>query len=209
MGSRLSPLLHHRLREVAGAPGWRRTALLRRTAAGLLAALALALALAPQAAAGSVPVVVAATDLGSGSLVTAEALAVREWPPELAPAGALTTTAAAEGRVVVGAVRAGEPLTDVRLTGAGPLASGSAAVPVRLADADVAALLVAGRRVDVVTLGERADQPVVLATDAEVLAVLPGPSGSQGPLVLVALSREVATRVAAATLSAQVAVTLR
>jgi Flp pilus assembly protein CpaB len=209
MGSRLSPLLHHRLRDLAGAPGWRRTALLRRTAAGLLAALALALALAPQAAARGTPVVVARVDLPSGSLVDADALAVREWPPELVPAGALTVPSAAEGRVVVGAVRAGEPLTDVRLTGAGTLTGDAAAVPVRLVDADVAALLVAGRRVDVVTLGERADQPVVLATDAEVLAVLPGPSGARGPLVLVAMPRAVATRVAAAALSEQVAVTLR
>jgi pilus assembly protein CpaB len=209
MGNRLSPLPHHRLRELAGAPGWRRTALLRRTAAGLLAALALALALAPQATARGTPVVVASVDLPSGSLVDPGTVSVREWPPDLVPAGALTAPSAAGGRVLVGAVRAGEPLTDARLTGAGTLPDHAAAVPVRLADADVAGLLVAGRRVDVVTLGERAGQPVVLASDAEVLAVLPPASAVDGPLVLVAMPREIATRVAAAALSDQVAVTLR
>lgn len=210
--NRLAPRLHHRLRDRLGTPGWRRTALLRRTAAGVLAALALALALAPQAAARGVPVLVAATDLASGSTLSADVLVVREWPDALVPAGALTASPAAEGRVLVGAARAGEPLTDARITGAGVLVGDTAAVPVRLADADVAALLVAGSRVDVVTLGERADQPVVLASDAEVLTVLPSPSGpsaSRGPLVLVAMPRELARRVAAAALSEQVAVTLR
>ena len=209
MSDRLAPRLHHRIRERFGTPGWRRTAMVRRTAAGVLAALALALALAPQDTAGETPVLVAATDLPSGSTLGPDALTVREWPDDLVPTGALTTAAAATGRVLVGAARAGEPLTDVRVIGAGALDGDAAAVPVRLADADVAALLVAGSRVDVVTLGERADQPVVLAADAEVLTVLPGPSTSRGPLVLVAMPREIARRVAAATLSDQVAVTLR
>lgn len=195
--------LRHRLRIPLGAPGWRRTALLRRTAAGLLTVLALVLALAPQAAAGGTPVVVAAADLPAGSTLAPDALAVREWPPDLVPAGAVASVADAAGRVLVGAARAGEPLTDARLAGGVPLPDDTAAVPVRLADPDVAALLVAGRRVDVVTLGERAGEPLLLASDAQVVTVLPG------PLVLVALPRGLATRVAAAALSDQVAVTLR
>lgn len=184
-----------------GAPGWRRTALLRRAGAGLLTALALVLALAPQAR--GTPVVVAAADLAAGATLDAGALAVREWPTELVPAGAVVAVADAAGRVLVGAARAGEPLTDARLTGGSELPGDAAAVPVRLADPDVAPLLVAGRRVDVVTLGERAGEPLVLASDAEVITVLPG------PLVLVSMPRRVATRVAAAALSDQVAVTLR
>ena len=77
--------------------------------------------------------------------VRAADLALRLWPPELVPAGAVRDLAAADGRVLVGAARAGEPLTDVRLVGAGLAAGGSAAaVPVRLGDAAVAALLVPG-----------------------------------------------------------------
>ncbi|GAA3220426.1 SAF domain-containing protein [Pseudonocardia petroleophila] len=190
-----------RLLAPLGAPGWRRTALLRRAGAGLLTVLALALALAPQAR--GTPVVVAASDLAAGSTLAADALVVREWPRELVPAGAVPAVADAAGRVLVGAARAGEPLTDARLTGDSALPGDAAAVPVRLADPDVAPLLVAGRRVDVVTLGERAGEPLVLASDAEVVTVLPG------PLVLVAMPRGLATRVAAAALSDQVAVTLR
>jgi pilus assembly protein CpaB len=192
-----------RLRVPLGAPGWRRTALLRRAAAGLLTVLALALALAPQAGAGGSPVVVAVADLPAGSTLVPEGLAVREWPSDLVPAGAVVAVGDAAGRVLVGAARAGEPLTDVRLTGGTSVGGADAAVPVRLADPDVAALLVAGRRVDVVTLGERAGEPLVLASDAQVVTVLPG------PLVLVAMPRALATRVAAAALSDQVAVTLR
>lgn len=179
--------------------------LLRRAGATVLAAAALVLAVLPDPGGVTVPVVVAATDLASGATVPASGLAVREFPPELVPAGALADPAGAAGRVLVGAARAGEPLTDTRLTGAGPLPGGEAAVPVRLADPDVAALLRPGSRVDVVTPGPRADEPVVLAPDAEVLAVVE----ADGPLLLVAVGRSTATRIAAVALAGQVAVTLR
>ncbi|MDT7707853.1 MAG: hypothetical protein QOG20_3460, partial [Pseudonocardiales bacterium] len=103
-------------------------------------------------------------------------------------------------------------LTDTRLVGAGPAAGAGpdgAAVPIRLADAGVAALLVPGSRVDVVTVGGSTDRPVVLASDASVLAVLAEDAAGRGRLVMVAMPREIATRVAAASLSEQVAVTLR
>src|SRR5687768_16605610 len=103
---------------LAGRPGWRRTLVLRRTAAAALVVLALVLALAPGPGAGAVPVVVAAADLASGSTLAVEALVVRRFPPDLVPAGALADPARAAGRVLVGAARAGEPLTDARLTGA-------------------------------------------------------------------------------------------
>jgi pilus assembly protein CpaB len=114
--------------------------------------------------------------------------------------------------VLVGAARAGEPITDTRL--AGPAASlgapaGAAAVPVRLADSGAAALLVPGSTVDVVTVGGESGEPVVLATAAAVLAVLPPDSPSSGRLVLVAMPSAIAARVAAASLTEQVAVTLR
>lgn len=138
-------------------------------------------------------------------------MAVRSWPADLVPAGAVQDAAAAEGRILVGAARAGEAITDVRLVGAGPASPGSdeAAVPVRLADSGVAPLLTPGRRVDVVTLGASTDDPVVLAAEAQVLAVLPEERQASGRLVLVAMAPAVAARVAAASLTDQVAVTLR
>jgi pilus assembly protein CpaB len=210
-----------RLLAMLRTPGWRRTLLVRRTAALLLAALALALALRPADAGSRGPVVVAARDLVSGTALTPADLTLATWPGDLDPAGVLTAPADGTGRVLAGAARAGEPITDVRLAGpdaAGRLTGrpGDAAVPIRLADPDVARLLEPGSRVDVVTPAPDADRPVVLAADAAVLTVVaaeadtisPG-QGSRGRLVLVALPRADAARVAAAALSEQVAVTLR
>jgi Flp pilus assembly protein CpaB len=216
-GTRVAPLPHERLVEALRGPGWRRTALLRRAAAGLLAATALVLALVPAQGSPGTPVVVAARDLPSGTPLVEADLAVVTWPTRLVPAGALLRPAEAGGRTLAGAARAGEPLTDVRLVGpeaAVRPAGTDAAVPVRLADPDVARLLVAGSRVDVVTPGPAAERPVVLAADAAVLTVLaaepePGGRNPPGRLVLVALPRADAARVAAASLTDQVAVTLR
>jgi pilus assembly protein CpaB len=209
--SRLAPRPLSRLGALVVGPGWRRVALLRRAAAGALATLALVLALAPGSDSG-VPVVVAAVDVAAGSTLRPADLTLRRWPAELVPGGALPDPAGADGRVLVGAARAGEPITDTRL--AGPAAAlgappGAAAVPVRLADAGAAALLVPGSTVDVVTVGGESGEPVVLATAAAVLAVLPPDSPSSGRLVLVAMPSGVAARVAAASLTEQVAVTLR
>lgn len=208
--SRLAPLLHHRVAAAMTGRGWRRVVLLRRAAAAGLAILALVAALAPRSAAAVVPVAVAAAELPAGATIRTADLVVREWPAELVPAGALRDPAIADGRVLVGAARAGEAITDVRLVGAGARAGpDGAAVPIRLADTGVAALLVPGSRVDVVTVGERTDQPVVLASDVAVLAVLAEDAGGRGRLVMVGMPRTTATRVAAASLSEQVAVTLR
>jgi Flp pilus assembly protein CpaB len=203
-------------------PGWRRTMLVRRAAALLLALLALALALRPPDAASRSPVLVAARDLPSGTALAPTDLTLTTWPGELVPIGVLRVPADADGRVLAGAARAGEPITDVRLAGpdaAGRLAGrpGDAAVPVRLADPEVARLLGPGSRVDVVTPSADGDRPVVLATDAAVLTVVAAEAdvgaghgqGSRGRLVLVALPRADAARVASAALSEQVAVTLR
>lgn len=210
---RLAPRLRDRvadhLRDTLGGPGWRRVVRLRRIAAGALTVLALVLVLAPRAGPSGVPVLVAAVELPAGATVRAEDLAVRDWPAELAPAGALGEPALAAGRVLVGAAHAGEPLTDLRLVGAGPVPGGAAAVPIRIADAGVAALLAPGNRVDVVTVGGQSDEPSVLATDAQVLAVLAEEKGTRGRLVLVAMPRDVAGRVASAALADQITVTLR
>jgi hypothetical protein len=83
----------------------------------------------------------------------------------------------------------------------------AAAVPFRLADPAVADLLTPGVRVDVVTIAANNTDPVVLATDATVLTIRGAAEDSS--LVVIALPREEATRVAAAALDQPVAVTLR
>jgi Flp pilus assembly protein CpaB len=213
----LASTLPERLTAILHGPGWRRAALARRWLAALLALAAVALAVRDQVgASGSVPVLVAAHDLAPGTVLSAADTRIARWPPELVPTGALVSGADADGRVIAGAANLGEPLTAPRL--AGPeltrRAMGSpdaASVPIRLADAGVAGLLGPGRQVDVVTIGERTDQPTVLATGATVLTVLAPEQkpGVQGRLVLVAVPRAVATRLAAATLAREVTVTLR
>lgn len=213
MSDALAPHLSERISEAVrgllGGPNWRRTLRLRRTAAAVLVGIAVLLVAAPRAGPAGVPVLVTAVELPAGATVRGADLAVREWPAELVPAGTLRSPDAADGRVLVGAAHAGEPLTDLRLVGAGPVPSGAAAVPVRIADAAVAALLVPGNRVDVVTVAAQSEQPAVLAVDAPVLAVLAEEKGARGRLVLVGMSRDAATRVASATLTDQVTITLR
>ena len=84
-------------------------------------------------------------------------------------------------------------------------------MPLRLADPGVAALLHPGAAVDVVTIGERHNEPVVLAHGARVLAVLETGTRTgehDGRLVLVALDPVAANRVAATSLSQSLTVTV-
>ncbi|GAA4942440.1 Flp pilus assembly protein CpaB [Actinomycetospora succinea] len=199
---------------------------LRRAAAGLLVVLAVAFLAAPGVAPAGTPVLVAARDLAPGVALGPADVAVRSLPPDLVPAGALGEPAVVAGRQVVGGVRAGEALTDVRLLG--PVAAVAAAgvpdaagVPVRLADAGVAALLTPGTRVDLVAAGvtpgasptdaEADVAPAVLAPGAVVLAVLPPAQRTAGaaPVVVVALPAALAARVATVSLREEVTVTLR
>ena len=194
--------------------GWPRWLALRRVAALVLVLLAAALALLPSGrdAAPTVPMLVAARDLPPGVTLRAEDVTVYRLPASLRPPAALTAPAQVAGRVLAGATTAGEPLTRARLLGPenSRLAAGdpaAAAVPFRLADPAVADLLTPGVRVDVVTVSANNADPVVLAANATVLTVRRAAEDSS--LVVIALPREEATRVAAAALDQPVAVTLR
>ncbi|HEY0637387.1 MAG TPA: Flp pilus assembly protein CpaB [Pseudonocardiaceae bacterium] len=178
----------------------------------------MALALRPQP--GTATVLVAARDLPPGVTLTPADVRTAEVPAGLVPAGTLGTPSDVDGRVLAGATRQGEPITDVRLLGeelTRLLAPGAdaATVPLRLSDADVAGLLAPGSTVDVVGVGERGAEPVVLAERATVLTVLEeGSDGvmarrEEGRLVVVMLPRHTATQVAAASLSQSITVTLR
>lgn len=218
----LAPLARDRIASALRGGGWSRPVMLRRLLAAILVLLAAAMALKPQP--GTSVVLVAAHDLAPGASLTAADVRAQSLPTELVPAGAMTAPAEVDGRILAGAARQGEPITDVRLLGA-ELArllthdSGSASVPVRLSDPEVAGLLAPGSSVDVVSVAERGGQPAVLAERATVLAVLhdepPGSGGlgradrQQGRLVVVLLPRDAATQVAAASLSHALTVTLR
>ena len=210
----LAPLLRERWDVLWRGSGFGRTLLLRRAAAAVLVGVAAVLALTPGT--GSAAVVVAARDLVPGTVLEASEVTMRGLPTSVVPDGAARTPTTVLGRTLAAPVRRGEPLTDVRLTGPDlarsvPAGPDTVSVPLRLADPDVAALLHPGAAVDVVTVGERQDEPVVLVRSARVLAVLeagPRTGTRDGKLVLVALDPVAATRVAAASLSQTLTVTL-
>jgi Flp pilus assembly protein CpaB len=186
--------------------------------AGGLAAGAVAAALgvlAPSAEAG-VTVLRASRDLPAGTALGPDDVVTSEVPRAAVPDGALVAAAAAVGRLLAAPVRRGEALTDVRLAGArllGPDSAGLLAVPVRIADAASASLLHAGDRIDVLAASSAsgaARDAQVVAADAVVLAV---PTAAQddgdGALVVLAATRQVATRLAAAAVSSRLSVALR
>jgi pilus assembly protein CpaB len=197
----------------------------RRLAAALLAVGALFLALRPAPAPATdtapegLPVVVAASDLPAGTALAGSDLALARLPPEYVPAGTSAEPEGLLGRVLAGGVRAGEPLTDTRVVGAGLTAllqPDQVAAPVRLADLAVAALVRTGDRVDVLATQPDADRAELVAEGALVLAAT-GPaqdptSGSSADptagLLLVAVDGATAARLAAAAASSTLTVTL-
>ncbi|KDN16226.1 SAF domain-containing protein [Amycolatopsis rifamycinica] len=188
----------------------RRTRLIRRwLAAGLLVLGGLSL-VHPGSARGA-PTVLAAHDLPPGATLRAADVRLADLPDEARPTGVLSTLDAVDGHLLASAVRAGEPLTDVRLaTVPDRVDPGTATVPVRLADVAVAELLRPGQRVDVVAAPDPAAPATVLAGGATVVTIgHREPSAPKGPLVLLRLPEAAATTVAAISLERPVTVTLR
>lgn len=164
-------------------------------------------------------VVVAARDLAAGALLGADDLRVASLPVAVAPEGALSDPAELAGRALAGAVRRGEPLTDLRLVGPGLLtgSTGLVVAPVRLADADAVALVRPGDVIDVLAAagpdvgltGAGQDHSAhLVAIGARVLAVplpaggAPGAGGAggstSGALVVLAVTTSTARDLAGA-----------
>lgn len=190
----------------------------RRAAAVLLAALALLLALRPAPAPArpptAAPVAVAAHDLPAGAVLSSRDVAVIRLPPDVVPRGVAPDAQPLVGRVLAGAVRSGEPLTDARLVGAGLTAllpADLVAAPVRLADLAVAALVRTGDRVDVLAALPDGEQAELVATGSLVLAaprpVSEDPDPAAGLLVL-AVDPATAARLAAVSTTATLTVSL-
>ena len=164
-----------------------RRAVLRRRR--LLAALLTGVAVATGVHAVAAPppprvrVPVAAHDLVAGSVVSTGDLVDASFAPGSVPDG---VEAAPEGRTLAAPVRAGEPVTDVRLVGPALAAShpGLTALPVRLPDAGMAGLLRVGDRIDLVAADPQGSGASVVAADVPVLAVpsAPAADGSSGAL---------------------------
>src|SRR5690606_18100247 len=132
----------------------------RRLLAALLAALAVVLAVqAARAEPETRPVVVAAGDLAAGEVLSTGDLETVEMAAALVPDGAVDPASPPVGRTVAGPIRAGEPLTDVRLVQPGLLAGfepGTVLTTIRVDDPAAAALVRPGDRVDVIGSDPRA-----------------------------------------------------
>lgn len=158
---------------------------------------------------------VVAHDLAGGSPLRVGDVRVERLPLRLVPRGALLARERVVGRFVAAPMRAGEPVTDVRLLGPSLLSAlhqpGLVAVPIRLADGPAAAALTrAGDLVDVLGTatdadgGDRTAAPVtrVVAAGLTVLAVPARDDGSDdgaGLVVVAATGAQAAQLAGAAT----------
>lgn len=187
----------------------------RRPLAALLAAGAVAACLHTLAPPDppSVSVLVAGHDLPAGHLLARGDLAEVAVPAGAVPAGAVDR---AEGRTLAAPLRAGEPVTDVRLVGAGladAQPAGTVAAPVRLSDPGQATLLTVGDRVDLLATDPRGGNARALADDALVLALPEAGTTSDGTLpgrlVVLALPVADVEEVTAASVASYVTYTWR
>ena len=182
--------------------------------AGGLAAAAVATGLSEIAPSPQpvLPVVAAVRDLPAGARVGAGDVRLIDLPAVLAPGGALRAASQATGHVLAGAVRAGEPLTDVRLLGAGLRpADGQVAVPVRVAEPALPLLLETGDRIDVLAAAPQGEDVAhTVVADVPVLAVPHDDrDAGDGSLLVVEAPPSAAARLAAAAVTSRLSVVVR
>jgi Flp pilus assembly protein CpaB len=194
----------------------RRTVLSRRRPLAAVAA-ALAAVIGIQAAAPPPPptrtVLTAARDLPAGAVLGPEDVVPAPFAEGSVPGGAVDRPAAVLGRMTTGPMRTGEPITDVRIFGESLLEGypGRVAAPVRIGDRGVVELLRVGDRVDVIAADPQGQtDPVVVATDAPVIALPPAPEAAlaSGGLVVVAVADTTARALAGAAVASYLSVTV-
>lgn len=167
----------------------------RRLLAALLAGVAVTAGV--QAATAppppSVGVLTAARDLPAGAVIGSDDLVTVGFAPGSVPSGAATRGVV--GRTLAAPVRRGEPVTDVRLIGPALTAADPelTAVPVRLPDAGMVALLEVGDRIDLIATDPQGAGASLVATGVPVLALPPASaeadgSGQPGGLVVVGVA---------------------
>jgi pilus assembly protein CpaB len=201
------------LTELARAAGWHRRLLAGGLAAGSVALGMQALQPAPPP---TLDVLAAATDLRGGARLSPDDLRTVALPAGSVPAGVLRPGDDVEGRVLTGPVRAGEPVTDVRLVGPALLAGWGrslVASPVRVADPGSVAVVRPGDRVDLIATATTGDTRVrVVAADVPVLATPQDAEQTtlaEGALLVVASTRSQARELAAAAVTSRLTLVLR
>jgi Flp pilus assembly protein CpaB len=163
-----------------------------------------------------VPVVVAAADLGRGTVLEEEALEVELVPAGYAPPGRIASPGQLSGRTLVSDVARGEAITRTRVgVGGGPVASlvpsGLRAFSIQVGPS--AASVRAGDRVDVIaTFGGPRPYTDTVASGLEVLAIVEPQAGAfevggaGGPSLVLLVGPEVAEELAYAVAFADLAV---
>lgn len=156
---------------------------------------------------------VAARDLPAGQLLRTQDLVELQVAPGVVPEGVVGAPA---GRLLAAPLRAGEPVTDVRLVGDGLAQAqppGTTVVPIRLSDAGQASLLTVGDRIDLLATDPQAGTTAELADDVVVLAVpdaeASGDGALPGRLIVVAVGHLEVPDVTGASVAAYVTYTWR
>lgn len=161
-------------------------------------------------------ILTAAHDLPAGRTLIASDLVTKTIPGDLVPEGALAPGAAILGRTLTSAARKGEIITDARVLSPGLLrgTSGLVADPVRIADPASVSLLRVGDHVDVIAASDQNQVAIVQKVTSNVLVVAvpqvdPDSGGStEGALVVLAVTSDVAQQIAKVALTSQVSVTV-
>lgn len=118
-------------------------------------------------------VLVAARDLPAGAVLDGDDLRPVDVAPDQAPDGVLSDTGDVAGAILAAPLRAGEPVTDVRLVGPGLATSapGTVALPLRVSDAAQVGLLRVGDEIDLLATDPESRTTETVASGALVLAV--------------------------------------
>jgi pilus assembly protein CpaB len=166
----------------------------------------------------TVRVVRAVAQLDGGAVLDSGDVRLVALPRDAVPERALTAIDAAVGQSLTGPIAAGQVLTDLD-TGSGrrSVRAGRLLAPLRLADADVAAVLAVGDLIDVIAADAQAGRASVIASSIRVVRVPPAPDDSamvsadrsSGALLLVEVDVKTATLLAQAAVSSQLSVVVR
>ena len=155
-------------------------------------------------------VVVAAHDLASASVLTADDVLGTRLPVSAAPDHSMRRVADVVGRTVAGPMRRGEVLTDRRIVDAERLSgfpADTVLATVRLADADALSNLRVGDRVDVVAVDPDGSATAKVVARGVEIVTLPARSDQSGGVpVGVATNENDALRLAERALDARLSV---
>ena len=160
-------------------------------------------------------VVRTATELRGGTRLSTADLRVDEVVAAGVPEGAVADPAVLLGRTLAAPVAKGQILTELAVTSArNPSGHGRVLAPLRLADAEVVALLRAGDVVDVLAADAQAEQAYVAGREVRVVTVPQPPDSAAGAdpagaLVLVEVDQETARVLARAAVVASLTVIWR